>query len=191
MIKLIFSTLGFAIAGVLLFTYIEPTYAQINVTKAQVAQYQGALDKAGQLQQLQQSLVQKYNSFNPNDLNRLQLMIPDSADNISLILELDSLASRYGLALTNVDVSSPGAPAAQTPSQIQGAVGGASTYSVITLHFTTFGTYDTYRSFMHDLEQSLRLVDLTNLSLAPAQIKSSGSANTYNFDTSVKTYWLK
>ena len=190
--KLIFSTLAFVAAGALLFMYIQPTYAKTAVTKEQIAEYEGALAKAAQLTQLQQSLLQRYNSFNPSDVSRLQLMLPDHADNIGLILELDSLASRYGLALTNVDVSSnanPTAPAT-SPADIKGAIGASAIYDSITLHFSTVGTYADLRSFLQDLEQSLRVADLVSLSLTPTA-GPAGSQQAYTFDTSIKTYWLK
>ena len=184
MVKLIISVLFFFLAGSIFFAYVRPTYANFDVIKAQIAQYDSALQKASQLEQLKQTLLQKYNAFNPQDINRLQTMLPDHADNIGLILELDSLAGHYGMALENADVSTDSGSSGQAASAI--VPDGASPYQTIQLHFTTFGPYDKFQQFMHDLETSLRVVDLVSLKLSP-QAGSGG----YNYDITLKTYWLK
>ncbi len=190
MIKLIISTVGFVGAIALLVVYIQPTYAQINVLKAQIAEYDSALAKAGQLDARMKELGDKYSKLNKADISRLAKMLPDHDDNIGLILEFDAIASRYGLALTNVDVSTGDARSAQTPDEIQGVVGTAAQYATITLHFSTFGTYDNFRSFLHDLEQSLRLVDVVSLNVTPSSV-ATGGQQTFTYDATVRTYWLK
>lgn len=187
MIKLIIAGIGLIFAGSIFFTYTKPAYANIGIIKAQIAQYEEALKKAAELDKRKQELLDKRNSFNADDLKRLELMLPDHADNIGLILELDSIASRYGMALENADVSTDSASAAEGVTSAGEIVGVAPAYSTITLHFSTFGTYDHFRSFMLDLESSLRLVDLVSLSLAP----DSNAPGSYLYDVTIKTYWLK
>ena len=94
MAKLIIAGIGFIFAGSMLFAYTKPSYANTGLIKAQIAQYEEALQKAAELDALKAELMAKRNSFSQADIDRLQLMLPDHADNISLILELDSLASR-------------------------------------------------------------------------------------------------
>ena len=118
-------------------------------------------------------------------------MLPDHAENIGLILELDSIASRYKLALTNVDVSAEDVQSAKTPREIQSAVGATAPYAAVTLHFSSQGTYENFRAFMHDLEQSLRIVDLSMLTLTSDRAAVAGGSGAYNFDATIKTYWLK
>jgi len=171
----------------MLFAYTKPSYANTGLIKAQIAQYEEALQKAAELDALKAELMAKRNSFSQADIDRLQLMLPDHADNISLILELDSLASRYGMALENVDVTTDSGAQGGGNASAGEAIGAIPSYSTITLHFSTFGTYDHFRSLIQDIEKSLRLVDLESLSIKPdAQIK-----NTYTYDITIKTYWLK
>jgi Tfp pilus assembly protein PilO len=105
MIRLFLALLMLIVAGSLFFMYTKPGYDALHVTETKIAQYNAALDKAAELQQLKQTLLSRYNALDPNDLSRLQKMLPDHVDNIGLILELDNLASRYGMALANVDIS--------------------------------------------------------------------------------------
>ena len=82
MTKLIIASIGLIFAGSIFFAYTKPSYANVGLLKAQIAQYDEALQKAAQLDQLKQDLLSKYNSFNPEDIDRLQLLLPDHADNI-------------------------------------------------------------------------------------------------------------
>ncbi len=187
--KTISAVICFILAGAIFFLYTQSAYSQIGATQAQIKQYQDALDKAAQLQALKQQLLSRYNAFNPADVTRLQTMLPDSVDNIGLILDLDNLASRHGMALENVDVSTPQSAAPQqSTAGIVGAT--AQKYDSLTLHFTTYGTYDNFRSFLTDLEHSLRLVDLVSLTVAK-QGTAGTAASAYSYDLTVKTYWLK
>jgi Tfp pilus assembly protein PilO len=187
--KLIFGTIALIIAGGAFFAYTKPAYDGIQATQAQIAEYDSALSKAAELQSLKQSLLSRYNAFDPTALDRLQKMLPDHVDNIALILDLDSIASRYGLALQNVDIATAGT---NTASQTAvGAIGSANqAYDSLTLTFSTSGTYDSFQKFMTDLENSLRIVDLSSLVISRAS-GSSGNAPVYTYNISLRTYWLK
>src|SRR3989344_2079727 len=187
MTKLIIASIGLIFAGSIFFAYTKPSYANIGILKAQIAQYDEALQKAAELDERMSELLNKRNSFSQADIDRLQLMLPDHADNIALILELDSLASHYGMALANADVTADSSTAGGGEESAGDVIGNTPSYSTITLHFSTFGTYEHFRSFMRDLETSLRLVDLVSLTISP-DLAIKGS---YSYDVTIKTYWLK
>src|SRR5690349_3483578 len=119
--KMLTALVAFLLAGGIFFFYVKPAYSgpgtidtpSVVEMKSQIAQYNDALAKVQQLQQLKAKLLAKYNSFNPDDVNRLQTVIPDHVDNIGLILELDSLASHYGMSLENADIADSQDPASQ------------------------------------------------------------------------------
>lgn len=186
--KLIIAMISILGAGAIFFLYTRPAYDSAQMVSAQMVQYNAALDKATELQQLKQSLLSKYNAFDPSALDRLQKLLPDHVDNIALILDLDSIANRYGLPLQNVDVSTVGSPSS---GNTVGAIGGGSQlYDSVTLHFSTQSTYATFLQFMSDLESSLRIVDLTALTVASAA-SESGKAGVYTYSITLQTYWLK
>jgi Tfp pilus assembly protein PilO len=178
-------------AGALFFLYTQPTYDNAQALSAQSDQYSTALDKATELQSLKQSLLSKYNAFDPNALDRLQKLLPDHVDNIALILDLDSIASRYGLALQNVDISTSGSAASSAQTAI-GTVGSASQdYDSLTMNFTTQGSYATFQQFITDLESSLRIVDLVSLTISPSVATHPGGPQSYAYNITLRTYWLK
>jgi Tfp pilus assembly protein PilO len=177
-------------AGAVFFLYTQPTFDGLQAARAQSDEYDQALQKAAELDQLKQQLLARYNAFNPADLSRLQTMLPDSVDNIRLILDLDNMAETHGMALQNVVVNTP----QSTPVGAIGAVSsGGSKYGSLTLQFTTHGTYTQFKQFLSDLEKSLRVVDLVSLGIQPSAPTDAtkGSEPAYGYDMSIRTYWLK
>lgn len=197
MLRLIFAMIALVAAGAIFFMYTQPAYDAAQQVQAQVAEYNSALDKATQLQTLKQSLLSEYNAFDPNDLDRLQKLLPDDVNNIALILDLDSVAQKHGLSLQNVDVSSSPNPtsAAQSPASAIGSSNQA--YNSITMTFSTQGSYDNFVGFLTDLETSLRILDLTSLTIASPSSSANPSGLTstsqgvYSYDVALRTYWLK
>ena len=105
MTKSIISLVCLSGAIALFFLYTKPTYDNLRSVTEKIGQYDLALDKAAELQRLKQSLLSRYNSFNPDDIERLHKLLPDHVDNVRLVLDLDTLASKHGLALQNGVVS--------------------------------------------------------------------------------------
>lgn len=190
MIRSIISVICLLGAGAIFFMYTQPTYDSVQTANAQIAQYDEALSKASELQQLKQSLLSRYNTFDPAQIDRLQKLLPDHVDNVRLILDIDSLAGKHGMALQNVIVSqSAQAQSAQGATGIIGASKQA--YDSLTIKFTTQGSYDTFRQFLTDLESSLRIVDLVSLNIARGSDSTQGHGPLYTYDITLRTYWLK
>ena len=199
MTRLIIALAGLILAGSIFVFYTRSAYDAVQATQSDIAGYNAALDKARELQQLKQTLLSRYNAFNPTDLDRLQKLLPDHVDNVRLILDLDNLASRYGLSLQNVDVSSSASLSGKSQTAI-GAIGTSNQkYDSLTLTFSTRGTYASFYQFLSDLEFSLRTVDLVSLNLsADTGVPSPGGKSSqvqqdpvYTYNMTLRTYWLK
>ncbi len=192
MMRTIISALCLLGAGAIFFMYTQPTYDSVQTENAQIAQYDEALSKASELQQLKQSLLSRYNTFDPAQIERLQKLLPDHVDNVRLILDIDSLAGKHGMALQNVVVSQN---ASSQGSQSAAAIIGASqqAYDSLTIKFTTQGSYETFRQFLAAFESSLRIVDLVSLNIARGSNNAQGNAAVplYTYNITLRTYWLK
>ena len=88
--------IGIAIAG--FFTFTNPFYENVLLEREQVASYNEALNNSKALEAERDKLTQKYNSFDPENLSKLQKLLPDNVDNIRLILEIEknSFTLRHG-----------------------------------------------------------------------------------------------
>ncbi len=160
--------------------FIEPTYNELSEVRAQDRQYSDALDKSRELQAVRDKLLSRYNTFRSADLDRLQKLLPDTVDNVRLVLDLDSMAARYGMRVRNVVVGGD-------PVRKEGAIGSDdSPYGSLTLSFSVVSRYDTFLAFLSDLERSLRLSDIVSVAFEEPR-----EGDLYEYDVSIKTYWLK
>lgn len=186
MVRSIISLLGIAGAVALFFLYTKPAYDGVATLRSENESYDLALEKAAELQRLKQSLLSRYNAFNPADIERLHKLLPDHVDNVRLVLDLDTLASKHGIALQNVVISRPNAA-----EEGRGNTIGPSqrTFESLTFQFSTTGTYDSFKTFLTDLEESLRIVDVVDLSIAAAAVQTGEPV--YSYNVTLRTYWLR
>ena len=193
--------IGVAIAGFFMFT--NPFYQSITALNAQAADYNQALDNSKALEAERDSLTQKYNAMDPNNITKLQTLLPDNVDNIRLILEIENIAAPYGMVLKDVKYNTTTAAdqAAAASAQASGiasssSVGTNQNYGSWDLEFSTVGSYENFINLMKDLERNLRIVDIasvqfssdTGTALSSKQLQPSDS---YTYDIKIKTYWLK
>lgn len=178
--KLFTPVLFILLAGTIFFLYINPTYLSLQDVLAEQAQFDAALSRSRELQDVRDQLLARYNTFSPTDLMRLQKLVPDHVDNVRLILDLDSMATKYGMRVRNVAIENEKARAQR------GQIGpGEEVYESVILSFTVSGSYDTFRQYLNDLEKSLRLVDVVGVSFKANEV------GIYDFTLNIKTYWLK
>lgn len=192
MIRFIISITIFALAGAVFIFYTKSAYDDVKVLQHEMTQYDQALERANELQSLKQSLLSRYNAFNPADIDKLHKLLPDHVDNVRLVLDFDTLANRHNLALQNVVIGRGSADAA-SPGKSSGAekIGANNNkYDSLTLKFSTQGTYRDFVAFMDDAQLSLRIVDLVALTLSRGG-DSQGGEEMYRFDITIRTYWLK
>jgi Tfp pilus assembly protein PilO len=162
------------------FAYVDPTYAKIKALKQEEAQYDEALTKSRELQAIRDRLLSKFNTFSTTDLERLEKLLPDNVDNVRLIMDIASIAAKYGMTIKNVSIKEV------APQKDAGIVGpDEKNYGSIGLDFSISSTYNNFVQFIMDLEQSLRIVDITSISFR------SGEADLYEYNLGVRTYWLK
>ena len=196
MTKIITIILTLVVAGAVFIGYTQPTYDRIRQVQRGNTEFDRALEKARELQELKSSLLSRFNTFTSTDRDRLDKLLPDHVDNVRLILDLDSLASRYGMAVQNVVINRSVDQSANSPDTVIGALGEqAISYDSLTLQFSSRATYDSFVRFLEDLETSLRIVDLVGLTFEPeGNTEEAGTGETeplYRFSVTIRTYWLK
>src|SRR6185437_11731277 len=84
--------------------YTNPTYQATKALAAQVSAYNSALDKSKELRAVRDQLLSKRNTFAPSDVQKLEELLPDNVDNIRLIIDINNIATRHGLALSDVQI---------------------------------------------------------------------------------------
>ena len=182
MIRSILSIVLLAIAVGLFALYTKPTYDTIRELRVAEASYDEALNRSREIQEVRNKLISKYNTFSPDDLRRLERLLPDHVDNIRLILDIDTIAARYNLRIRNVALEGTKDGRAERSDLAVGSSGDP--IGVIEVGFTTAARYEDFVRFLKDLERSLRIVDVTSISF------STGAGDLQEYSVSLRTYWL-
>lgn len=162
--------------------YTNPQYQVIKGLQAQVAQYDDALNKAQELRATRDQLLSKRNTFSADDINRLTHALPDNVDNIRLIIDINNIASRHGLSLSSIKVGDVSDSSTARSALAVGSSGDA--VGSVTVDFTVSADYQTFLAFLHDLEHSLRIVDIESI-----DFKTGTDAKT-GYSVTLRTYWL-
>lgn len=181
--RLLIPSLLIAAAIGLFVVYTNTTYQASKALSVQVAQYDDALTKSQQLKGVRDTLLSKRTTFSESDVKKLEKVLPDNVDNIRFLIDINNIAARHSLSLTNVQLGS-----LTTKGSSQAAVSIASTGSPVgsvDIGFSVQASYDDMQSFLQDIEHSLRLTDVEQLSFTTS---TTGTTNNYAF--TVRTYWL-
>jgi len=161
------------------FGYVDPTYVSIKELNVEKSDYTRALDNSKQLQAERDKFLEKYNAVAFADRDKLLKLLPDNIDNVRLIIDIDEMAREYGIPIGNFS--------ANTSSEESAVIGAnQAAYGTLTLSFSVTASYNTFLAFMRDLERSLRIIDITKISFA-----ASETGQVYDYDVTIKTYWLK
>jgi Tfp pilus assembly protein PilO len=186
--------IGVAITGFMMF--ISPLYSQIQTLNIKAASYNEALSNSIALEKERDKLTTKYSTIDPENLKKLSVLLPDSVDNIRLILEIEKIASPYGMNLKDVKYSSNTNASTPQPGQekLTKSIETNKDYGDWDLEFSTTGSYFNFVNFLKDLEHNLRIVDISSIDFS----SSTGgltlnplSNDTYKYSLKIKTYWLK
>lgn len=192
---------GVSIAGFFMLT--KPLFSDISKIKSDSVSFSEALDNSKALENGRNILTQKYNAIDPNNISKLQKLLPDNIDNIRLILEIEKLASPYGMVLKDVKYDSTPVnkqnSTTQTGTLPQGSNNLATLdnnkeYGTWVLEFSTTGTYSNFINFIKDLESNLRIVDISSITFSSDTTSGLGKSqpgDSYTYDIKIKTYWLK
>jgi len=185
----ILPVIALMIAIGIFFAYVQPTWiGSIAETKAAIAADNQALEAASQYKAQQDQLAAARDAINTKDLSRLAAFLPDSVDNVGLILNLNALAARSGLALSNVDVMTgvQSQKVSDGGSQSAGNIGMGATSPVSSaeLVLSAVGSYTALQSFLQDIERSQRILDVRDL-----VVQGSGTG-VYKYEMKLRFYWL-
>lgn len=175
-----------AVAVGVILAYVHPTYTvSIADIKSEIKGYDGALEAARMFAEREAELVNQRNGIDPSGLIRVEQFLPDNVENVQLFLDLDSLASRTGMTIQDLDVSEVAAPATETQVEDASSLGLDAPIDHIDLTLSASGTYASMRAFVEGTEQSLRLLDLMEITL------QDSATGVYSYDMRFRLYWLR
>ncbi|MBP6858346.1 MAG: hypothetical protein KBC33_00755 [Candidatus Pacebacteria bacterium] len=180
-------------------TFTRAKLAEVKAVRQVNDQYLAAIDNADKLVEVRKKVLDSYNAISDDDRERLDKMIPNTVDNIRLIIDLNGIANDRGLSLRNVKAVAASAAkqgsSGGVTSQPAIAGGGAAaprsttiptpTLDTVAVSFSVTASYQQFIDLLRDLEGNLRIMDVSRLTV------SAGQNGMYDFGVELKTYWLR
>lgn len=201
--KNIISLILIAAAVWIFWSYTDPIYKEANELKVIRTDYQAKLAQANEFRQKYENLAVAYQSFSEADIIRLSRLVPDTVDTVRLVMDVSDIAAKQGLLIKNIKISEPIKDAKENVSSLPitasptadlapGAIrlGTAKQdFNSIDLGFSVTGSYERFVAFLQDLEQSLRILDVTEIRFSNPIDSVKGAI--YDFTVGLRAYWLK
>jgi Tfp pilus assembly protein PilO len=166
----------------LIFSYVQPAWETLNTFQELELRLENAVRQTEQMLSTLTTLQNKYESFPPEEVRRLNQLLPDDVDAVRLIIDIDTIAEEHGLTIDNFAVPYINTKELTTEENVvESAV----------MSISAKGSYASFKDFLFDIESSLTLLDVVNLNVhsgVPDYI-TGGIVPSYKID--LQTYWFK
>lgn len=180
------------------FFYIDPEYKKIQQLQAEFEQNQKILEIANKLDSRKDQLNDKFNQISQTEKSELEKLLPDTVDNVRLIIDMNNIAEKFGIIIRDISIDTKDSATTETKkvvsqkSNFDGVLEensikyvDTSRVGVISFSFSVSAKYEVFLEFLKQLEESLRLVDIRNIEV------TRGAGIFYDYRITLDTYWLK
>ena len=175
-----------ALAIAIFFLFIDPQNDKIKELSKKKADNDTMLELAEELQRKRDRIHDAFNGISVDEREELEKLLPDTVDNVRLILDINNVAEQYGIVIKGITVTRDGERDSRNTKNVVSSVDTTGDIGTITLGFSIDATYDVFINFMKDLEEALRVVDIRALDI------QAGSDDIFmSFGVTLDTYWLR
>ncbi|MFA6416330.1 MAG: type 4a pilus biogenesis protein PilO [Candidatus Paceibacterota bacterium] len=157
----------------------------IKGLQAEANRLNSALEITKQLSEIDAELKMRVNSIDQTQLQNLDRFLPDSLDNVQLVLDVNSIAVSSGMKIKNIKIDDSEQKSTDVTLPIASST--EPQVSKLKMSFTVEGSYETFLGFLDNLSKSLRLLDVLSIKFSA----DDKGANFYKYDVTIQTYWLK
>ncbi len=182
------------------FILFDPRYNEVKELQQEIQENNETLDLAKQLREKRDILRDKYNQISNDEKLELQKLLPDTVDNVRLIIDINNIAKKYGILIQDIAVASDDdeiddrtGKIQSLDSEFEGIIddvnieyADTSKIGVISFSFSATAQYTVFLEFLKDLEEALRIVDIRSL-----EIERDSENIFYTYRVNLDTYWLK
>ena len=165
----------------LFYTFTDGQYREVKKLRLLSNDYSNVLRNISAITELRDRLLVAYETFPKAEIERMNKVLPDNIDTVRLALDLDGMASRHGISIRSVKVTTG---AAENAGLIVLPEDGR-VFERATVSFDFVSNYGNFTRLLADIEKSLRIMNIKSISF------QTGESGLYNYQVSVETYWLK
>lgn len=154
------------------YTYIAPQYDTVMALRAEEVVYKEAQEKSKKLVSTYDRLATEYNNLSQDNLNKLNAFLPDTFDQTRFVMDLDGIASKYGIRIRDIVVTNSSIGTETLPFQTH----------LVSFKFRS--PYPNFTQFAEDIGKSLKVMDITRINFI------SNETGVYDFTVTIQTYSL-
>ncbi len=189
MFKALTPFLSIVTAIVVGFFFIKPMYEEIKGLQMETEQYREAVQKADESNKRLKELLEQKNSFKASALERLDIIAPDSVNQIKLLVDLEALARKHNMLFGNVGVGE-GETSGDSDDAAEEEVGGSGLtfeedFRSVDISFGLIGTYDQFRKILVDIERSLSIMEIMKVEFKVLE------GDLQQYDITIRAYALR
>jgi hypothetical protein len=175
------------ISAGILYTFVLPEWSAIGMLQDQASQYSNVLASVQTLESKRDQLLVQYKNIPADQLDEIQKILPSNIDTVNLALDVNTIASRYGVAIKSVSTDAgSGVSSGNVIGTEAVSASSSPAFQTAFVTFTFTSNYDNFRKILSDLETSLRILDVQEVAF-----KVGATGNLYDFSVSVETYWTQ
>ncbi len=163
MIRTITPILSILAALLIFFFFTKPEFAEVKRVRMEADRYQSAIETAELRNKELEAKITEKQGHPAVDIERLNTLVPSEIDEVKILADLSELARKHNVLFGNVSVMN-------NDMKPQSAVADGSQKGnfrdliATDLQFGLIGTYDQFKAFLADIESSLMLHEITNIS---------------------------
>ena len=182
------------------FFFTDREYKEVKQLQTEIEANKKIIELANKLDTKKVELNDKFNQISREEKEELEKLLPDTVDNVRLIIDMNNIAEKFGIIIRDISIntneSSTGGSKKTTTGQKSNFDNiteensikyvDTSKIGVISFSFSVSAKYEVFLDFLKQLEETLRLVDIRNIEV------SRGTTDVlYNYRVTLDTYWLK
>lgn len=165
----------------LFYTFTNSQFQEVKELNSLANEYQDVLTNISKILELRDTLLVTYTAIPEAEINRMNKVLPNNIDVVRLALDLDSMASHYGISLKNIQ-SRLGAG---RDANLIVLPEYEKAYQSATISFSFVSNYTNFKYLLADIEKNLRIMDVRSISF------QSTDTGFNEYQISAETYWLK
>lgn len=183
MIRIFLSIILVILSAFIVFSYALPEYRTTEAHRATLAVLGDVLQKTKDVTDLTANLALSLNGITTGDMSKMDVILPGSVDEIRFVHMLSRVVSGGSVVLKGITIAETGRDP-ETPVSLVAPAVKKDTVRKIIINVSFAGSYDDLIRILGDMEKSLMIMDITNLSLA-----GDGKGGIYDYTITLQSYW--
>lgn len=159
MMRTITPVLSVLIAGLLFFFFTQPRFDELKAVQTQIDAYQKATEGYKAFSGTLESKLSAMRNRSALESERLNLLIPDKIDETRFLVDLEKMAKNNNMLFGNIKVESKDSVLGNGDT---GAV--SDELRTADISFEVIGTYDQFKELLRDIESSIAILEVVEIS---------------------------